>query len=69
MAANLRLAMSSGLDVLSHALEYFIDVREWQAVQTAPDHLLIRRSLEKPLFKEKMRLRSYGLAGPDDPIF
>lgn len=34
-----------------------------------PDHLLIRRSLEKPLFKEKMRLRSYGLAGPDDPIF
>lgn len=26
-----------------------------------PDSLLIRRSLEKPLYKEKMRLRSYGL--------
>jgi phenylacetate-coenzyme A ligase PaaK-like adenylate-forming protein len=28
--------------VLSHALEYFLDVREWQAVQTDPDRLLIR---------------------------
>jgi phenylacetate-coenzyme A ligase PaaK-like adenylate-forming protein len=28
--------------VLSHALEYFLDVREWQAVQTDPERLLIR---------------------------
>ncbi|MCR5687465.1 MAG: polyphosphate polymerase domain-containing protein [Lachnospiraceae bacterium] len=25
-----------------------------------PDHLLVRRSLEKPLYKEKLRLRTYG---------
>ena len=28
--------------VLSHAFEYLRDVREWQAVQTAPDRLLVR---------------------------
>ncbi len=30
---------------------------------------LIRRSLEKPAYKEKLRLRSYRLAEPDDPVF
>lgn len=30
---------------------------------------LIRRSLERPLYKEKLRLRSYGAAGADDPTF
>jgi hypothetical protein len=34
-----------------------------------PDFLLARRSLEKPLYKEKLRLRSYGLADEDTPIF
>ncbi|MBR1747400.1 MAG: polyphosphate polymerase domain-containing protein [Clostridia bacterium] len=34
-----------------------------------PDYLLIRRSLEKPAFKEKIRLRSYGLATADSPVF
>ena len=34
-----------------------------------PTHLLIRRSLEKPVYKEKLRLRSYGLAGADTPVF
>ena len=29
-----------------------------------PDYALIRRSLEKPLYKEKLRLRSYGI--PDE---
>ena len=28
-----------------------------------PDFLLIRRSIDKPMYKEKLRLRSYGLAG------
>lgn len=27
-----------------------------------PDYLLIRRSMEKPIYKEKLRLRSYGTA-------
>lgn len=34
-----------------------------------PDFLLIRRSLEKPLYKEKLRLRSYGAAGKDTMVF
>lgn len=34
-----------------------------------PDDRLIRRSLEKPDFKEKLRLRSYGLAAEDSPVF
>ena len=34
-----------------------------------PDSLLVRRSLEKPKFKKKMRLRSYGLASPDSPVY
>lgn len=34
-----------------------------------PDFRLIRRSLEKPVYKEKLRLRSYGKAGMDQDIF
>lgn len=34
-----------------------------------PDYRLIRASLDKPLFKEKIRLRSYGLATQDSPVF
>lgn len=34
-----------------------------------PDFRLIRRSLEKPIYKEKIRVRSYGRAGADAPVF
>lgn len=34
-----------------------------------PNHLLIRRSLEHPLYKEKLRVRSYDVAGPDSAAF
>ncbi|MBO6039656.1 MAG: polyphosphate polymerase domain-containing protein [Oscillospiraceae bacterium] len=34
-----------------------------------PDCRLIRASLEKPVFKEKLRLRSYGLATEVSPVF
>lgn len=34
-----------------------------------PKHLLIRRSLEHPIYKEKLRLRSYGVAKPSDTVF
>ena len=34
-----------------------------------PDYLLIRRSIDKPVYKEKLRLRSYGLATPDSSVF
>lgn len=30
---------------------------------------LIRRSLEKPVYKEKLRIRSYQPVKPDDPVF
>ncbi len=34
-----------------------------------PDRRLIRESLEKPEFKEKIRLRSYGQASINSPVF
>ena len=34
-----------------------------------PDYRLIRKSIEKPAFKEKIRLRSYGLATESSPVF
>ena len=34
-----------------------------------PDFLLIRRSLDKPLYKEKLRVRSYGSAWAQTPVF
>ena len=33
------------------------------------DYRLIRASLEKPVYKEKLRVRSYGVPGPDDRVF
>lgn len=34
-----------------------------------PDYRLIRASLERPAFKEKLRARSYGPATEDTPVF
>ncbi len=34
-----------------------------------PDFRLIRRSLEKPVYKEKLRIRSYGRPGAEDDVF
>lgn len=34
-----------------------------------PDFLLVRRSLEKPLYKEKLRLRSYGRPTLNSQVF
>ena len=33
------------------------------------DYALIRRSIEAPVYKEKLRLRSYNVPGPDDTVF
>lgn len=33
------------------------------------NYRLIRRSLEKPAYKEKLRIRSYQTAAPADPVF
>ena len=34
-----------------------------------PDYRLIRTSLDKPVYKEKLRLRSYGIPGQDSTVF
>lgn len=34
-----------------------------------PDYLLIRRSMDHPMYKEKIRLRSYGVAQSDTECF
>lgn len=34
-----------------------------------PDFRLIRRSIEKPVYKEKLRVRSYGVADSDTSVF
>jgi SPX domain protein involved in polyphosphate accumulation len=34
-----------------------------------PDFLLVRRSIEKPVYKEKFRIRSYGISSPDGTVF
>lgn len=34
-----------------------------------PDNLLVRRSNEKPVYKEKLRVRSYGVAAPGSTVF
>ncbi len=34
-----------------------------------PDYALIRRSIERPFFKEKLRVRSYGIPKENDPVF
>ncbi len=34
-----------------------------------PTYLLIRRSIDKPFYKEKLRVRSYAKAAPDSTVF
>lgn len=34
-----------------------------------PIYDLVRRSIEKPVYKEKFRIRSYGVPGPEDKVF
>ena len=34
-----------------------------------PDYRLIRKSIEKPVYKEKLRLRSYGTSTDDSTVF
>ena len=34
-----------------------------------PDYRLIRESIEKPTYKEKLRIRSYNQTVPEDPVF
>ncbi len=41
----------------------------WNVYCDTPDYALIRRSVERPRFKEKFRLRSYGVPDGSRPIY
>ncbi|MBR5111264.1 MAG: polyphosphate polymerase domain-containing protein [Clostridia bacterium] len=50
------------LDMFGHSTirNLYYDTDTWQ---------LVRRSIEKPWYKEKLRVRSYGLASDTSPVF
>ena len=62
-------------DFLRRRLEGHMQIDEYGQTSIAslyydtPDARLIRASLEKPEFKEKLRARSYGLATETSPVF
>ena len=62
-------------DFLVEALKGHMEVDKYGLTSIAsiyydtPDYRLIRTSIEKPPYKEKIRLRSYGLADEDSTTF
>ncbi|MBR3428573.1 MAG: polyphosphate polymerase domain-containing protein [Clostridia bacterium] len=62
-------------DYLVKALEGHMKLDQYGRTSIAslyydtPNYQLIRTSVEKPLFKEKVRLRSYGLATLESPVY
>ena len=50
------------LDMFGHSTirNLYYDTDDWR---------LVRRSIEKPWYKEKLRVRSYGLASDTSPVF
>lgn len=57
---EMKLFMDADIHGKSTILSLYLDT---------PDFLLVRRSLDKPMYKEKLRLRSYGTAQPDTDVF
>lgn len=58
-------------DVIS---EYMIEDEHGESIVQSlyydtPNYLLIRRSMEHPVYKEKLRIRSYGVANENSTIF
>ena len=60
---------------LRRRLEPFMEVDQYglhticNIYYDTPDFMLIRRSIEKPVYKEKLRLRSYGIPTMDSTVF
>lgn len=61
---ELRTRLAPHMQVDSYGLHTICNI-----YYDTPDDLLIRRSIEKPVYKEKLRLRSYGIPGPDSRVF
>ena len=59
-ASNASATNVAGAEVEADILSLYFDT---------PERGLIARSLEKPLYKEKLRLRSYGRPRDDDRVF
>lgn len=63
------------INYLVNALKGYMEIDKYgkTSIQSlyydTKDYRLIRLSLEKPEFKEKLRLRSYGLANKDSQVF
>lgn len=63
------------LDYLKTALKEHMKVDKYGQTTIAsiyydtPDYRLIRTSIEKPAFKEKIRLRAYGLVKENENVF
>lgn len=64
MARKLRKSLPGHLQMDEYGLDTICSL-----YYDTPDHQLIRRSLEKPVYKEKLRLRSYGPAKETSPIY
>lgn len=68
------LTKSQKIQLLS-AMEPYMEIDEYgrttimNIYYDTPDYALIRRSLEKPVYKEKLRLRSYGIASDEKKVF
>ena len=58
-----------------HVMELYMKLDQYQRTTIrniyydTDNFRLIRRSLEKPVYKEKLRVRSYRKAGVNDPVF
>lgn len=73
---ELKYILSAGqLEYLKKSLEGYMHADSFGKTSIAslyydtPDRYLIRTSVEKPEFKEKIRLRSYGLAKGNSPVY
>lgn len=62
--AAFRQAMAENMEPDAYATS---DIRN--IYYDTPDYRLIRRSLEKPAYKEKLRLRAYGDVTPESKVF
>lgn len=62
-------------DILLAVMEPYMELDEYGLTSIrniyfdTPDFRLIRHSLERPVYKEKLRLRSYGRAKPSDNVY
>ncbi|MGN0377621.1 MAG: polyphosphate polymerase domain-containing protein [Suilimivivens sp.] len=62
-------------DAVLQAMEPYMSMDEYghssirNIYYDTPDFRLIRESMEKPVYKEKIRVRSYGPSGSGDPVF